>query len=140
MDAEYLKKLLSDPGDYPAVDVTLSVILSDLFKKAYGIAETINKPEDSAFGNIKKHGMRMGFSWESVAPGPKGHYEPTGIKWVQKIGWLWGLLLFKVYTKLEKSLKKTRHFNEVSGYDYEEASYKPFKQKTKWIKDEEETA
>ena len=139
MDAGYLKKLLSDPGDYPVVDVTRSVILSDLFKEAYGVAETINKPANS-FGNIKKHGMRMGFSWESVAPGPKGHYEPTGIKWVQKIGWLWGLLLFKVYTKLEKSLKKTRHFNEVIGYDYEEASDKPFKQKTKWIKDEEETA
>ena len=133
---EHIKKLLSVPGDYPAVDV----ILSDLLKKAHGVAETINKPDNSSFGHVEKRGVKMGFSWESVVPGPKGHYEPIGIKWVQKIGWLWGLLLFKAHSKLEKSLNKTRHFNEVSGYDYDEASYDDFEQKTKWIKDEEETA
>lgn len=137
MDPEYIKKLISDPPDPEKINL-LSALMNEAFEESYGEPQNLSKP--SAFGHIEKHGLKIGFSLESVLRERKGHWEPVGVKWVQRIGWLWGLLLFKAYTRLEKSLKKTRHFNEVSGYDYEEAYYKPFKQKTKWIKDEEETA
>jgi hypothetical protein len=41
---------------------------------------------------------------------------------------------------LRASRQRDRADLTAEDYDYEEAYYKPFKQKTKWIKDEEETA
>lgn len=86
---------------------------------------------------IVKHGFLQDFSWEALTNDTrKGEYVPAGNKTLQRIGWFWGLLKYKAYRKLESSLEKSRHFQGVGGYDWEEAEYREFKQKTKWVEED----
>lgn len=122
MENDFIKKLTQD--------------LNDSLAKSYGEPAGFKLPEGEPYPNVQKIGMKLPFSWESVAPRkPEGHYGPTGNKTLQRIGWLWGLLRFKAYRKLESSLDKSRHFEGVGGYDWEEAEYREFKQKTKWVEE-----
>lgn len=88
--------------------------------------------------NVQKVGMKIPISWEQFVDNPcQGHYEPVGIKWIQWITWAIGFVVFKVWVGLEKVLDRSRHFQGVSGYEWEEAEYRPFKQKRKWVEDDE---
>lgn len=42
----------------------------------------------------------------------------------------------RLWTALEKVLRKFRHFEGVSGYEWDEAEYRKFEQKTVWVADE----
>lgn len=87
--------------------------------------------------SIKKLGVRIPLTWEAIAnPRRNGHFENTGVKWIQWLTWLLGLVVFKAWIGLEKALRKFRHFEGVSGYDWEEAEYSQFEQKQKWVSDE----
>jgi hypothetical protein len=86
---------------------------------------------------VHKVGIRVPFSWEALVDNPRnGHYEPTGVKWVQWIGWAYGLVLYKAWRLLERRLDKIRHFEGVSGYEWDDAEYREFSQKRKWVEDE----
>jgi hypothetical protein len=86
---------------------------------------------------VHKVGVKVPFSWEYLVDNPRnGHYEPTGIKWVQWIGWAYGLVLYKAWRLLERRLDKIRHFEGVSGYEWDDAEYREFSQKRKWVEDE----
>jgi len=86
---------------------------------------------------IKKYGMKIPFTWEALADNPRnGHYEPTGVKWVQWIGWAWGLLLFKSWVFLNKKLDKSRFFYDGLGRDWDDPEYREFTQKQRWVEDE----
>ena len=63
---------------------------------------------------------------------------PTGNKTLQRIEWFIGLLKYKLWRKLEKSLEKHRSFSSVGGYDWEDATYSKFKQRTKFVDKKEE--
>lgn len=82
--------------------------------------------------NIKV-GMKMPVCYETIKVTGKSVY--VGNKTLQKIGWYWGLLKYKALCALEKNLEKCRHYQAVSGYDYEPASYSGFRQKTKWVEE-----
>lgn len=87
--------------------------------------------------DVKKYGMKIPFTWEALLDNPRnGHYEPTGIKWIQWIGWAYGLVLYKVWRGLEHLLNKSRHFEGVGGRDWEEAEYREFSRKRRWVEDE----
>lgn len=91
----------------------------------------------TAFLNVHKAGMKLLFSWEQFTDNPRqGHYEPAGIKWVQWLVWALGLVVFKLWAGTETVLRRFRHFQGVSGYEWEEAEYRPFKQKTRWVEGE----
>lgn len=91
----------------------------------------------SSILNVQKAGMKIPFSWEALVQNPRnGHYEPVGIKWVQWLGWFAGLTLFKAWRGVEKLLHRSRHFEGVSGYEWEDAEYREFRQKRKWVEDE----
>lgn len=86
---------------------------------------------------LRKVGGKFPFSWEQLVDNPrKGHYEPVGIKWIQWLVWALGLVVFKLWIGTERLLRKFRHFQGVSGYEWDEAEYRPFKQKTRWVEDE----
>lgn len=87
--------------------------------------------------SIKKVGFKVPISWEALFGSErKGHYEPVGVKWIQWVTWVIGFIVFKAWAGLEKALDKSRHFQGVSGYEWDEAEYRPFKQKTRWVSDE----
>ena len=91
----------------------------------------------TALLNVQKVGMKIPFSWEYIADNPRqGNYEPAGIKWVQWLVWALGLVVFKLWIGAEKLLRKFRHFQGVSGYEWEGAEYNPFKQKERWVEGE----
>lgn len=86
---------------------------------------------------ILKHGMLMRFSWEGlVGETRRGVYVPTGNKFLQQLEWAYGLVLYKIWRWLEKRLEKNRSFSAVSGYEWEDAEYRDFEQKTKWVETE----
>lgn len=85
--------------------------------------------------------MKIPFSWEQFADNPRqGHYEPVGIKWVQWLVWALGFVVFKIWVGTENLLRKFRHYEGVFGYEWEEAEYRPFKQKDRWVEDDEQGA
>ncbi len=87
--------------------------------------------------SIKKVGIKMPFSWEALYGSErKGHYEPVGVKWVQYLRYLVDKGKFQVYRWLERSLHNSRHFIGPGGYDWDEADFKPFKQRMRWVSDE----
>lgn len=142
-DPEGLKKDMQEaPGDFLR---GLIADMNETLAKSYGEPLTLKLPEgepypggDFEFTNdftkIEKAGLRIPFSFEQFAGDTrKGEYVPTGSKTLQRIGWLWGLLKFKLYRKLESSLDKSRHFEGVGGYDWEESYYRDFKQETRFV-------
>lgn len=91
----------------------------------------------TAFLNVQKAGVKIPFSWEYFVDNSRqGHYEPVGIKWIQWLVWALGFVVFKIWVGTEKLLRKFRHFQGVSGYEWDEAEYRPFKQKTRWVEDD----
>lgn len=97
------------------------------------LGESINK--------IAKVGFSMPMTWEALAGfDHKGHYEPVGNKYTQWLAWWFGKQVFRFWRFTESRLRKFRHFEGVGGYDWEEAEYQEFKQKTRWIEDDEQSA
>jgi hypothetical protein len=95
------------------------------------LGESINK--------IAKVGFSMPMSWEALAGSQrKGHYEPVGNKYTQWLAWWFGKQVFRFWQFTESRLRKFRHFEGVVGYDWEEAEYRPFKQKRRWVEDDSE--
>lgn len=113
--------------------------LEDFAKK---LREATPTPEDiqnlfNSINNVTKAGMNISMSWEALAGNKRtGHYEPYGVKWVQWVGWAAGFVLFWLWRSLEKILDKSRHFHGVSGYEWDDAEYRPFSPKTRWVDDE----
>ena len=120
-----------EEGDkYPKID------WGEFFKATAVSVEDIQNLGDS-INSIHKVGMKIPFSWEQFVDNPRqGHYEPVGIKWVQWLVWALGLVVFKIWVGTETVLRKFWHFQGVSGYEWEEAEYRPFKQKERWVEDE----
>lgn len=87
---------------------------------------------------LEKRGMKLPMSWEAIyrTDSRRGVYVPVGNKFLQRIEWVYGLVLYKTWRWLEKRLDKIRHFHGVSGYEWEDAEYREFKQKTKWVETE----
>lgn len=131
------------PKDPPAVEDG-TIYLEDILKQWFSgatlpprvmkdqttdLAETLTK--------IHKAGMRLPMSWEALAGETRrGVYVPTGNKFIQRIEWAYGLVLYKTWRWLEKRLDNNRHFYGVSGYEWEDAEYRDFEQKTKWVETE----
>lgn len=116
----------------------LTKAMNDELMKSYGEPTSFKLPEEEPYPEVtlKKAGMELPFTWEALTKDTrKGEYVPTGNKTLQRIGWLWGLLKYKAYRKLESSLEKSRHFQGVGGYDWEEAEYREFKQEMKWVEE-----
>lgn len=70
--------------------------------------------------------------WDQIANRP-GHSEPVGNGFVQRLVWLYYRVLFAAYRALENRLNQSRHFSGPSGYDWEDAEFQKFKQRTRWI-------
>lgn len=90
---------------------------------------------------VKKYGMYVPITLEQLLNTNQNNARelvPTGSKTLQRIGWFIGLLKYKLWRKLEKSLEKHRAFSGVSGYDWDDALYSEFKQKTKLVEEKEE--
>jgi|SRR6185437_5725531 len=87
---------------------------------------------------IEKRGVKLPMSWEALhrTESRYGTYVPTGNKLLQRVHWAYGLALYKTWRWLEKRLDKNRHFHGVSGYEWEDAEYRKFKQATKWVETE----
>lgn len=120
-------------------------LLSEAYKgESFGRAESIPLPEEMGklasdtlaeeYKHIHKVGMTLPVSFERFLEYEprKGSYVPTGSRLAQKTGWLWGLLKYKLWRKLEKSLEKSRHFHGISGYEWDDATYSDFKQERVW--------
>ena len=90
---------------------------------------------------VKKYGMYVPITFEQLLNTNRSQDRelvPTGNKTLQRIEWFIGLLKYKLWRKLEKSLEKHRAFSGVGGYDWEDATYSEFKQRTKFVDKEEE--
>lgn len=127
----------------------IKYLLSEAYKgESFGRADSLPLPEEMGklasdtlaeeYKHVHKIGMTIPVSFERFMEYEprKGSYVPTGNKLVQKIGWLWGLVKYKLWRGLEKSLEKSRHFHGVSGYEWDDATYAEFEQKKVW-RDEE---
>ena len=96
-----------------------------------GLSDSITK--------VHKVGIKIPMSWEALAGSQrKGHYEPTGNKYTQRVSWWIGKQVFRLWQIVERRLQRFRHYRGVSGYDWEEAEYRKFSQKRKWVEDAEE--
>lgn len=125
---EYIKRLLSD---------TYS---GESFGKASSFAgmtdEDIQGLSDS-IQDVRKVGVKLPMTWEALAESQrKGHYEPVGNKYTQWAGWWIGKQVFRFWQFVERRLQRFRHYREVSGYDWEEAEYRGFEQRTQWVENE----
>lgn len=113
--------------------------LEDFAKK---MREASPTPEDiqnlsNSINNVIKAGVNISMTWEALAGNKRtGHYEPYGVKWVQWIGWAYGLALFKIWSYLGNKLDSSRFFDDGLGRDWDEPEYRPFTQKTRWVDDE----
>lgn len=88
---------------------------------------------------VKKYGAAFPISFEQLLDTNQDReLVPTGNKTLQRIGWFIGLLKYKLWRMLEGSLEKHRAFSGVSGYDWDDAMYSKFKQKTKLVDKKEE--
>lgn len=93
----------------------------------------------SSTKKVHKYGMKLPMTWEAVAGSQrKGHYEPTGNKYTQWLSWWVGKQVFRFWQFVERRLSKFRHYESVSGYEWEDAEYREFSQKRKWVEDEED--
>lgn len=93
--------------------------------------------EEEPYGiTAKKIGFKFPVSFETFLFEPNGHSEPVGSKWLQRIGWLYYRAVYSVWRVVESHLSRSRHFENVHGYDWEEAYFRKFSQKTKWVHDE----
>lgn len=96
-----------------------------------GLSDSITK--------VHKFGMKLPMTWETIAgPQRKGHYEPTGNKHAQWLSWWVGKQVFRFWQFVERRLSKFRHYEGVSGYEWDEAEYREFSQKRKWVEDAED--
>lgn len=116
---------------------------SDIFKdlnagKTYPkITEEDIKGLSDSILNVHKHGMKLPMSWEALAGSQrKGHYEPVGNKNTQWVSWWFGKQVFRFWQFVERRLQMFRHYEGVSGYEWEDAEYRKFSQKRKWVEDE----
>lgn len=93
-----------------------------------GLSDSITK--------IYKVGMKLPMSWEALAGSQrKGHYEPVGNKYTQWLSWWIGKQVYRFWKFVERRLSKFRHYESVSGYEWEDAEYREFEQKRKWVED-----
>lgn len=83
--------------------------------------------------NIEKRGFTLGFSWEMLAPAD-GHSEPIGLAWLQRIGWVYYLVVWGIYRGVKRHLERSRHYVGVSGYEWEPEEFRRFTQRTKWVR------
>lgn len=122
-------------GAYPW---DLSVISSELTRISNSLPvtqEDLAKIGDPSALGIKKHGMKMNFSYESFEFS-KGRLESVGVKWIQYIGYVWTKAWFRFYRWLEGRLERSRHVLGVTGYDYDPAMLRKFEQKQKRVEDD----
>lgn len=115
-----------------------SSIFQDLYKDMVipKMTEEDIKGLSDSITEVHKFGMKIPMSWESVAGSQrKGHYEPTGNKYSQWLSWWVGKQVFRFWQFVERRLSKFRHYESVGGYDWEDAEYREFSQKRKWVED-----
>lgn len=118
-----------------------SSIFQDLYKDLVPPkmnSEDIKGLSDSIL-SVHKHGMKLPMSWEAlVGSERKGHYEPTGNKYTQWLSWWFGKQVFRFWQFTERRLQRFRHYEGVSGYEWEDGEYRKFSQKRKWVEDAED--
>lgn len=108
--------------------------------KFYSLSEEAEKEAAESYNRVTKAGATVPMSWEAlVGSDRKGHYEQVGNKYTQWLAWWFGKQVFRFWQFTESRLRKFRHFEGVGGYDWEEAEYQEFKQKTRWIEDDEQS-
>lgn len=119
------------------MDDHINKLSAEMNEQLLGISKQVPVSEDDIL-TTKKVGMYIPISWEHLAgfEQRKGHYETTGIKWIQYLRYLVDKGKFQVYRWLERSLHNSRHFIGPGGYDWDEADFKPFKQRMRWVSDE----
>lgn len=118
---------------------------SDIFKGLYAgkaypkMTEEDLKGLSNSILKIHKAGMKLPMSWEAlVGSERKGRYEPVGNKYTQWVSWWVGKQVFRFWQFVERRLQRFRHYESVSGYEWEDAEYRKFSQKREWVEDEEE--
>lgn len=118
---------------------------SDFFRELYRDMAPPKMTEEDIKGlsdsitKVHKFGMKIPMSWEALAGSQrKGHYEPVGNKHTQWLSWWVGKQVFRFWQFVERRLSKFRHYESVSGYDWEDAEYREFSQKRKWVEDAED--
>lgn len=118
---------------------------SSMFKELYKGTVIPKMTEEDLKGlsdsilNVHKYGMKLPMSWEALAGSQrKGHYEPTGNKYAQRVSWWIGKQVFRFWKFVERRLQMFRHYEGVSGYEWDDAEYRKFSQKRKWVEDAED--
>ena len=113
--------------------------------KSFGEPTTLKYPTSDRTGSdltgktikVTKVGFTVPMFWEALTGSQrKGHYEPAGNKYTQWLAWWFGKQVFRFWQFTESRLRKFRHFEGMWGYEWEEAEYRPFKQKREWVEDE----
>lgn len=98
--------------------------------------EDIKRLSDS-ITETHKIGMKHRMTWEAlVGSQRKGHYEPVGNKYTQWMSWWIGKQVFRFWQFVERRLNKFHHYESVSGYEWDDAEYREFEQKRKWVEGE----
>lgn len=124
-----------DGTTYP--EDILKGYLSEMFTNSFaGMTDEDIKGLDDSITKVHKIGMRIPISWEALTGSQrKGHYEPVGNKYTQWLSWWIGKQVFRFWQFVERRLSKFRHYESVSGYEWEDAEYREFSQKRKWVED-----
>lgn len=108
-----------------------------LIKDLLSASAEAEKEVAESYNKVMKAGFTVPMSWEAlIGNAPKGHSEPVGNKHAQWLAWWFGKQVFRFWQFTESRLRKFRHFEGVWGYEWEEAEYREFKQKTRWVEDE----
>lgn len=108
--------------------------------KFYSLSEEAEKEAAESYNKVTKAGFTVPMSWEALTRSQRnGRYEPVGNKYTQWLAWWLGKQVFRFWQFTESRLQKFRHFEGVWGYEWEAAEYREFKQKTRWVEDDEQS-
>lgn len=83
---------------------------------------------------IKKWGYQMNFTREQILGlYPEGDLEPLAPRWVQRLWWYRGRVMWAIYQWVELQLHRHPWFHPA--WVEQEADYTEFSVKSRWVRD-----